>query len=127
MVTVLFPYFIIGYLSYYGVWSEMDVFPLTMLGIYIGLHVVVVVIGISAFRINWWLWHIVPTAQMSTFGTLEPFTRRMYAFYESVRWFGNVKDIVLQELGADIGLVVLEYLKAMYDADLNADDAGRAI
>merc|ERR1711997_1223072 len=58
--TILYPYWICAYLSYHGLWTEMQLFELVMLGSYIGLQIIILILGIFVFRTHRWLWHIAP-------------------------------------------------------------------
>ena len=122
IVTVLYPYFIVGYLSYYGLWKHMNLFELVMLGSYIGLQAMVLVLGISVFRTHHWLWHVVPGIEINANkwdSDMTPFLKRMYSFYDSVQWMPVVTDIVVNEFGTDIGPIIMDYVKAMYDAEMH--------
>merc|ERR1712141_133360 len=60
IASVFYPYFIIGYLSINGLWNEMALFELVMLGTYISLQVLILLLGIPVFTTHHWLWHILP-------------------------------------------------------------------
>merc|ERR1719189_2682497 len=89
IVSVFYPYFIVGYLSINGLWDEMALFELVMLWTYIGLQVLILLLGISVFRTHHALWHVLPglnTWDQHWLSDLNPFRERMYSFYDSVQW-----------------------------------------
>ena len=43
-----------------SLWFKLDLFELSMLGIYVMLQNMTLIAGIFAFRTHYWLWHIVP-------------------------------------------------------------------
>ena len=58
ILQVLFPYVILGYLLYNDELLNVDLFQLVMLFTFIGLQLILVLLGISVCKIHWWLWHI---------------------------------------------------------------------
>ena len=118
IMTVLFPYFIVAYLSYHGLWSEMNLFELAMLGCYIGMQAMILILGFFVFRTHWWLWHVNPGFREYDQiwpKDLNPFLTKMYSFYDSVQWEPVARRIVLKQLGPDIGPIVMYYVEAMDD------------
>ena len=114
VVSVFYPYFIVGYLTYNELWSEMNLFEVVMLGTYIGLQLLILILGIFVGRTHLWLWHVLPGEQRQTFSEdLNPMLQRVYAFYDEVQWAPIVKQIVIRRLGPDIGLIVWDYVEAM--------------
>jgi len=114
IVTILYPYFIVGYLFYYNLWSKMHVFELTMLGIYVFLQITIAIIGFFVLRTHLWLWHIVPSISsysMTWRADINPFLKKLYSFYDSIQWLPITRDIVLDRFGDDIGRIIVEYLK----------------
>ena len=122
IVSILFPYFIVVYVSYNGLWTRMELFELVMLGSYIGLQMLVLLLGVSVFRTHWALWHVLPGMSKEqhswTENELQPFVQRMHSFYEITSWIPTAKEIVIDEMGLHIGAIVMEYVESMCDADL---------
>merc|ERR1712062_436228 len=79
IATVLYPYFIVGYLWHYGLWEEMNHFEMVTLGTYIGLQMMILILGIFVFRTHYWLWHVAPGQWTVWPKDLSPFLRRMYS------------------------------------------------
>ena len=123
IVTVFYPYFIVGYLSYHGLWTEVGLFELVMLGSYIGLQALMLVLGVSVFRIHLWLWHIVPgeynQSESWTSGQMS-FLKRMCSFYDSALWFPLTRQILVDDFGTDIGHIIMDYMKEMDDVDADS-------
>merc|ERR1712154_671950 len=86
IVTILYPYWIAGYLSYHGLWSEMQLFELVMLGSYIALQWTILILGIFVFRTHRWLWHVAPGSSYVRFPSdLKNAKREMVNFYDGVQ------------------------------------------
>ena len=120
VATVLFPYFVMAYLSYFALWHKMALFELTMLGCYVLLQLLIVVLGMFVCRTHLWLWHVLPGEKewnMSWPEDLNPFLKRTYAFYDSVQWLPVTREIVLKHFGTDIGQIVMIYVAAMNELD----------
>lgn len=116
VVTIAYPYWIAIYLTRHGLWSEMQLFELVMLGSYIGLQIVIFVLGIFVYRMHKWLWHVAPGTMrwnMQWTDDTNAFLHRMYAFYDAVQWLPVVRTIVLRSFGPDIGPIVMIYVKAI--------------
>ena len=121
IVTVFYPYFIVGYLSYNGLWNELNLFELVMLGTYIGLQVMILFLGIFVYRTHLWLWHVLPGMDKNDYSwpeELNSYLKKLYSFYDAVQWDPVVREIVMKELGPDIGLIVWDYVEAMSEIDL---------
>ena len=58
ILQALFPYVILGYLLCNNELFNVDLFQMVMLFTFIGLQLLLLLLGISVFRIHWWLWHI---------------------------------------------------------------------
>merc|ERR1712032_54401 len=133
IVTVAYPYWIVGYLTHRGLWSELQLFEMVMLGSMIGLHLLILLLGLPMFRSYHWLWHIIPGTEIDSTNwspsaegsdwhrDIQQFWNRTYSFYDSVQWMPVVSDIVIDAMGADIGPIIMMYCKAMYDAELHSD------
>ena len=116
-MTILFPYFIIGYISYYNLWFKLHLFELSMLGIYVLLQLIIFILGIFVYRTHLWLWHIIPGYDDYEMNwksdNFNPFLRAMFGFYDSIQWLPITKDILAQNLGDDIANVIIYYVKAI--------------
>eukprot|EP01084_Bolivina_argentea_P202464 345925_1 len=114
---MLFPYFIIAYLYYenngsHGLWNKIDTFQLFMLFIYIGLQLVLMLLGIMAFRINFWLWHVSPETnriQLTTKAT-KTLINNAQKWYDRVQWYPQIEALVVERFGSDIAQLVLHYI-----------------
>ncbi len=113
IATILYPYFIIGYLYYYDLWFKMHIFELSMLAFYILLHLVLLVLGVFVCRTHRWLWHVAPgvTEVNKWRDDVIPFLKKCYSFYDSIQWLPVTKQIVFERFGADIGDIIIAYLK----------------
>ena len=117
--TIIFPYFLVIYIYYYQLFWKLDIFELTMLGVYIFLQLMVFIVGFFVIRLHLWLWHILPTKRRwqmllsSNKYDKKKFMQRTYKFYDEIQWLPFAQEIVFQRFGNDIGGIVVEYLKAM--------------
>eukprot|EP01083_Nonionella_stella_P014134 39776_1 len=112
VVTLLFPYFIIGYLQYYGLWFKMHIFELSMLAFYVFLQLILFILGLFVFRTHRWLWHVAPSEFPVRLGEdLIPFFKRCYMMYDSIQWLPVTREIVLRKFGKDIGPIIIDYVK----------------
>ena len=115
--TILYPYFLVWYIYEYDLFWKLDLFELTMLGVYIFLQLVIFIFFFFVFRTHLWLWHILP-GQMShkmkwNNIKLNEFLGATYKCYDDIQWLPFAQEIVLERFGKDIGSIVVEYLKAM--------------
>jgi len=110
LLTVLFPFFIVVYLMYYDLLSNVTTLKLVMLFGYIGLQVMIFILGIFVFRIHWWLWHVMPGSYMVGYQcdpNPKSFEGRIRSAYISLQW--PVVRILANAFGDDIGLLIFEY------------------
>merc|ERR1711941_182271 len=111
---MVYPYVILGYLSYYDLWSEMALFELVMLGTYICLQVLILLLGIPIFRTHYFLWHILPGEWTNEWPSdLSTFKEKMYKFYDSARWTPVIENMMTTQLGSDIGVIVMDYVDSI--------------
>ena len=123
IVTILYPYFILFYIYYNDIYYKLNVFQLTMLGIYIILQIAIFIFSYFVFRIHFWLWHILPGKSDVTkeivWGInhdkteLNRFLTTTYKYYDQVQWLPLVSKILIDLFGSDIGNIVVDYLKEM--------------
>eukprot|EP01084_Bolivina_argentea_P087743 158472_1 len=114
VVTVVYPYFIIGYITYYHLWFKMNIFELAMLGIYVLLQMITVILGFFVVRTHMWLWHIMPGMNRYRMELhkldINAFLKRLYHFYDSIQWMPITKGILVEKFGKDIGEIIVSYL-----------------
>ena len=115
--TILYPYILVFYIYYYNLFFKLDLFELTMLGVYIFLQWVTFIFGLFVFRTHLWLWHILPGKRNWQMGWNNIDTKKVleetYKYYDEIQWLPFATQIVLQRFGKDIGGIVVDYLKAM--------------
>ena len=116
--TIAYPYVLLFYILYYDLVSKLELFELSMLGIYIGLQLSIFVLGVFVFRIHLWLWHILPGEDKWQMRwdkiNVKEFLSVTYKYYDEVQWLPFAKEIVIQRFGKDIGGIIVDYLKAMH-------------
>ena len=119
IIQVMFPYFILGYLVYFDllIGNEIDSFQLVMLWIYIGLQLVVCLVGIKVFTIHKYLYHLdilVPKRWWCSLWTYQISQRRdAHEWYDAICWYPEVVQIVFEVYGSDIGPIIMDYCKAI--------------
>eukprot|EP01083_Nonionella_stella_P156659 507573_1 len=118
ILQILFPWIIVIYLS----WNQLlfsdtiDLFQMVMLGVCIGLHLVILLLGIHVLKIHWYLWHIQPGSGSAYWGNVNvaSLKKHMHEFYDNVCWYPQVETIVFDSfLGNDIGRIIMDYCKSM--------------
>ena len=121
LLQIAYPWIIIGYLAYNDILfsNEIDLFQLVMLAIYIGLQIIVCLLGIKVFRIHHWLWHINCGHNYSNWSNIDAnrFNKEMHKFYDNVCWYPQAEKIVLRVMGNDIGPIVMEYCRNIQLSD----------
>ena len=115
--TILYPYMIVFYIGYYNLLFKLDLFELTMLGVYIFLQWVTFILGFFVLRTHLWLWHILPGKRKYRMKWHEvdrkEILRETFKYYDQVQWLPFATQIVVRKFGQDIGGIVVDYLKAM--------------
>eukprot|EP01083_Nonionella_stella_P220767 789499_1 len=118
ILQIIFPWIIVIYLS----WNQLlfsdtiDLFQMVMLGVCIGLHLVILLLGIHVLKIHWYLWHIQPGSGSAYWGNVNvaSLKKHMHEFYDNVCWYPQVETIVFDSfLGNDIGRIIMDYCKSM--------------
>ena len=93
--------------------NEIDLFQMVMLYVYVGLQLVLLILGIKVFQINFWLRHIQPEALYiwwgASDGIIEKYDTEMRLFYDRVCWQPLVKKLILEFYGKDIGDIIMDY------------------
>ena len=117
ILQVLFPWIIFGYLVYNNLLfsNQIELFQLMMLAVYIGLQLILLVLGIKVLRIHWWLWHIFPgdtEMDLRNISVLH-LEREVSEYYDNVCWYPQVEKIVLNVFGNDIGPIIMDYCKSI--------------
>ena len=115
--TILYPYILVFYIFYYNLLFKLDLFELTMLGVYIFLQWVTIILGFFVFRTHLWLWHILPGKRkyQMKFHIIDTkaVLGETFKYYDEIQWLPFATEIVVQRFGKDIGGIVVIYLKAM--------------
>ena len=85
-----------------------------MLAIYIGLQLLVVLLGIKVLRIQWFLLHINP-GNNSIYLDVDHdcLVQYTHEYYDNVYWYPNARKIVLRVFGHDIGDIIMDYCRNM--------------
>lgn len=115
LIQISYPWIIIGYLFAEGLLfqDQVDTFQIVMLGIYIGLQLVLLFLGIYIGRKQYMLWHVEPGntwAHWRNIQTVEILTEAQ-TFYDECCWYPQVNKIVLSRFGGDIGNIIMDYCK----------------
>ena len=114
LCTVLYPYYLIYYIYDNNLWFKLDLFELSMLGIYVVLQNMTFIAGIFAFRTHYWLWHIVPgESYFLEKKKVDIFFHKTYKYYDEIQWLPFVKEIILNQFGKDIGSIIVDYLESL--------------
>lgn len=114
LFQMFFPYFIIGYLylennkNGHHIWHKIDAFQLVMLFTYISLQIVLIILGIIAIQINYWLWHICPGSDYVN-PSSKYIVREAIKWYEKIQWHPQIENIVIELYGPDIAHIILDY------------------
>ena len=94
----------------HNVWNKCDTFQLVMLATYIGLQIILVILGIYAIRINYWLWHVCPGSNY-----INPSSKRIATeatnWYEKIQWYPKVEKIIDNIYGPDITRIIIDYVR----------------
>ena len=116
ILQIAFPWIIVGYLAYHQLLftNEIELFQMVMLWIYIGLQLMVVLLGIKVLRIQWFLLHIDP-GRSSVYLDVNhaELVNNTKEYYENVYWYPISSEIVLKVFGNDIGYIIMDYCKNM--------------
>ena len=115
LVQILYPWVILGYLLWFGLLDQVDVFQLFMLMVFIGLQLIVFGLGIYVMKINWWIWHIYPGSNYCDWNGFkaDKLMNKVGEWYEGIVWLPVIEEIVLKRFGADIGPIVIDYVKSI--------------
>ena len=119
--TIIYPYILVSYIFYYDLFFKLDLFELTMLGVYIFLQLIIFVFGFFVVRTHLWLWHIAPgkVRWQANWKSVDAndMIACCYKYYDQIQWLPFAQEIVLQRFGKDIGGIIVEYLRAMSHLD----------
>ena len=113
VVQIMYPWIILIYLVIMGILTEVHVFQLVMLIVYICLQLILLPLGVYVMRINWWIWHIYPGIDYIDFGKYTELRKYSRRWYEDVAWLPIVVQIVEERFGNDIAIIIMEYAKYM--------------
>ena len=109
----VFPYFIIGYIyshndGNHDIWTKIDIFQLVMLFTYIGLQFILLVLGIMAFRVTYFLWHL--NAGHNYINPNQTIGVNANKWYDRIQWYPKAEELVTNKFGTDIAQIILEYV-----------------
>ena len=118
IIQIFFPWIIVGYLIYNDLLfsNKIEIFQLVMLAVYIGLQLILVILGIKVFRTHWWLWHVNCGVMCTDWKRVkaEKLEQEIHIFYDDVYWYLAVERILFDSLGQDIGAMIIMYCKSIY-------------
>ena len=115
ILQALFPYFILGHLLYHNELVNTDLFQLIMLFTYIGLQMVLFMLGIKVLRVIFWLWHIHPgklwlkLRQTNSDDVMEP----IHNWYKRKTWEPMIRSYLSEMYGDDISNVIMDYCNSI--------------
>ena len=117
ILQISFPWIIVGYLVYHALLlsNEIDLFQMVMLAVYIGLQLLLLLLGVKVFKIHWFLWHINPSSGHVNFSKvgIYDFERDVNGYYGDVCWYPIVEGMVLNAMGKDIGAIIMDYCRSI--------------
>ena len=112
MFQMSFAWIIIGYISYHQEWNNIDLFQFVMLLTYIGLQIVLVILGIMVCRIQYWMWHIQPGidyVKLNSDLNVSNILQSADDWYMLRTQIPLIEKLILELYGDDIGRVILDY------------------
>ena len=112
IVQGLFPYIILGYLLYYDELLNVDLFQLVMLFTFIGLQLILLILGINVFRIHHALWHIYPGRYwipLKSDTDKEELMKNINNWYLSRMWIPLIQDYLNNLYGEDVTRIIMDY------------------
>merc|ERR1712154_461674 len=109
IIQVLLPYSILGYLAHNNLIfsGKIDAFQMVMLWVYIGLQLIVLILGWKVLTIHKYLYHIDVLFPKRRWQSFVPYSAGEW--YESIAWYPEVKAIVYRVYGSDIGPIIMDY------------------
>eukprot|EP01084_Bolivina_argentea_P268792 456645_1 len=114
----MFPYVIIGYLLYENHWNEIHLFQIVMLLTYIGLQIILFILGLMVFQTQYYLWHIQPgidsvhlrtSSYVKNKNTLNTFIDSAEKWYFDKTYVPLIHKFILEMYGNDIGNIIMDY------------------
>ena len=113
IVQISFPWIIIGYLIFSGllVSGEIHSFQIVMLGIYIGLQLLVIILGIKVGRIHYILYHLNPSGSVNLNIGSELLILKTNEYYDEVCWYPPIEKLLMNKFGQDIGAIIIDYCR----------------
>ena len=99
-----------------------------MLFIYIGLQIILLILGIIAFKISFLMWHVCAgdpcvrlyaTSNDKIDNSLFHFQEVIQKWYKKIQWYPKVEEIIVDIYGADISHIILDYL---YNINIEVGD-----
>ena len=123
LVQIIYPWIIVGYLGYNKLLftNKIDSFQMVMLMIYIGLQLILVLLGIYVYRIHHLMWHFEIGNRADWWQIKqEELLKSINEFYDKCAWFPAVEKIILNRFGGDIGNIIIMYCRN-FELDENAE------
>ena len=116
ILQIAFPWIIIGYLGYNDLLfnGKIDLFQMVMMGVYVGMQLLVLFLGIHVMRIQWFLWHIEPGTTYAYWSGGIKNVRAAEGWYQRVCWYPRCEEIVMRVMGHDIGSIIMEYVRNIH-------------
>jgi len=116
ILTVFYPLWILIAFSQRGLWSEVDLFGVIILGMYIALQLVTIIDGIFLFRSHWYLWHIAP-GHSALRSPPEVIFRKeiLQKSYDALLYIPTVRELIETQFGPDVAVLIMRYLKLLQE------------
>lgn len=115
LLQMIYPWIIVGYLGHNKLLftNKIDSFQMVMLMIYIGLQLILILLGIYVYKIHYLMWHfeIGSTAYWWHIEHDKLF-KAINDFYDKCAWFPKVEKIILKRFGSDIGNIIIMYCRS---------------
>ena len=108
----IFPYIILGYLLYNEELLNVDLFQLVMLFTFIGLQLILLVLGINVCRIHHALWHIYPGRnwiELKYDTDKNELLEKINEWYVSRIWIPFIQKYLDDLYGEDVARIIMDY------------------
>ena len=123
ILSVLYPYIILGYVLVNGLLFKLNLFELVMLGVSILLQISLCILGYFVCRTHFWLSYIAPDEKKNQMKwknmNIEKFSEKYEKFYQAIQWIHLIEPVVIAKFGKDIGQVVMYYVIEMNKMDMD--------
>ena len=105
---MVFPYIIIGYVTYYHGWSDIDIFQYVMLFTYVGLQIVLFIFSIFVMRVHLWMHHILPGILTVTFSD-DDIVIKANEWYVQRAYGPLIQELIIEIYGDDIARIIMDF------------------